>query len=304
MASPKIDVIVRNAATGTGEGPYWDNESKTLYHIDLVAGDAHRWNSLTNENEVISVSDRHLTFLIPRKSGGFIAGKKQSLIHFDWENPSEQTILAEVEEGMNTRWNDGKCDTSGRLWAGTMCVEIGTVVPVGGLGSLYSMDLDGTVKKHADKFSISNGLAWSLDDTVMYFADSMHRCVYAFDYDKNTGLVTNQRVSVKYPDDKLYGVPDGMCSDTEGKLWVACYDGDRIVRFDPETGKIIQELQVPVKNPTSCCFGGENQDELFITSSRTGYTDEELRTKDPLAGSVFKVTGLGFKGPENIKFHG
>ena len=54
-------------------------------------------------------------------------------------------------------------------------------------GSLYSIDADHTVKKHVDKMDISNGLAWSLDNSVFYYIDSLPRKIYAFDFDLLTG---------------------------------------------------------------------------------------------------------------------
>ncbi|XP_062370997.1 regucalcin isoform X2 [Cinclus cinclus] len=98
-----------------------------------------------------------------------------------------------------------------------------------------------------------------------------------------------------YKLEKEESIPDGMCIDTEGKLWVACYDGGRVIRLDPETGKRLQTVKLPVDKTTSCCFGGKDYSEMYVTSASDGM-DKEWLSRQPQAGGVFKITGLGVKG--------
>lgn len=63
--------------------------------------------------------------------------------------------------------------------------------------------------------------------------------------------------------------------------------------FSP--GKELQTINIPAKEITSCCWGGKNLDEMYITSARNMMTEED-KIETPLAGSVFKVSGLGYKG--------
>ncbi|XP_019384967.1 PREDICTED: regucalcin isoform X2 [Crocodylus porosus] len=98
-----------------------------------------------------------------------------------------------------------------------------------------------------------------------------------------------------YKLEKEESIPDGMCIDTEGKLWVACYDGGRVIRLDPETGKRLQTVKLPVDKTTSCCFGGKDYSEMYVTSACQGMDDKWL-SRQPQAGGIFKVTGLGVKG--------
>ena len=56
-------------------------------------------------------------FVVPARKGGLIAGVGKCLVHVDWET-KKVTKLHEVEEGLATRFNDGKCDPQGRVWAG------------------------------------------------------------------------------------------------------------------------------------------------------------------------------------------
>ncbi|XP_054237666.1 regucalcin isoform X1 [Indicator indicator] len=106
-----------------------------------------------------------------------------------------------------------------------------------------------------------------------------------------------------YKLEKEESIPDGMCIDTEGKLWVACYDGGRVIRLDPETGKRLQTVKLPVDKTTSCCFGGKDYSEMYVTSASDGMDKEHL-ARQPQAGRIFKITGLGVKGVPPYPFAG
>nr|KAG5714119.1 hypothetical protein BaRGS_020447 [Batillaria attramentaria] len=114
----------------------------------------------------------------------------------------------------------------------------------------------------------------------------------------------NKRVVVDYPDDPSYGFPDGLTIDTDGKLWVASYNAGAVFKFDPETGKTLQKVEIPAKQTTSVCWGGKNLDELYVTCARVYLSEEEFQRTQPLAGSVFKVTGLGAKGRPAYMYEG
>ncbi|XP_012939570.1 regucalcin [Aplysia californica] len=301
MSSPKVEAVLKNCFSTCGEGPHWDVASQSLYYVDIVAGGVGCWNSVTGEKKQAKL-DGQVTFVIPCDRGGCVIGHNQNVSHFDLDT-SALTKLVSVEEGLETRFNDAKCDASGRLWAGTMGHEgdIPGVVKLG-LGSLYSLSTDHNIKKHVGGIDISNGMDWTDDNSIMYYIDSIPRKVYAFDFDMAGGTLSNQRTVVEFGEGTMetYGLPDGMCIDCEGKIWVACFSASRVYRFDPETGKTLQEVKLPATNITSVCFGGKNLDELYVTCSRHNIKDE---ASQPLAGSVFRVTELGVKGraPNNFK---
>jgi sugar lactone lactonase YvrE len=152
-------------------------------------------------------------------------------------------------------------------------------------GALYCLDADLTVHRKIERVSISNGLAWSPDQRTMYFVDSPTRVVGAFDYDKSSGEIANRRVAVRIPDGM--GFPDGMSIDEEGMLWIALWDGAAVRRWNPANGELLDTIPLPVTRPTSCVFGGENFDELYITSARSRL-DEQTLTGQPLAGGIFR----------------
>lgn len=298
-----IVTVVKDACSTIGEGPHWDETTECLYYVDIEAKSVLRWNSVTGENQKITL-DKTIGFVVPWKKGGVIIGLGQTISHLDWDT-EKITILHEVDQGKYTRFNDGKCDPRGRIWAGTMGLEKQAAVVEPEQGSLYCLYTDGSIKKQVENVTISNGLAWSSDNKTMYYIDSIPRCVYAFDYDIETGNINNQRIAVQLEKgtEKTIGYPDGMTIDTEGKLWVACFFGGRIIRFDPETGLQIGAVEMPGLRITSCCFGGKNYDEVFVTCSRHGSSLDELM-KFPLSGSVFKVTGLGVQGCPSHMYEG
>jgi gluconolactonase len=303
MGSPKIETVVKNCCPSVGESPFWDVRSASLLHIDIKSGAVHSWDSQTHQEGTINL-DGSVGFAIPCDRGGLVVGLNKTISHVDWDT-AEVKKLAEVDQGTNNRFNDGKCDASGRLWAGTMGGESvpGTIDM--GQGSLYSISADHKVTKHVTNIDISNGMDWTDDNSIMYYIDSIPRKVYAFDFDLNEGTIRNQRTVFEYQpgNETTFVWPDGMCVDSEGKIWVAFFRSSRVQRIDPETGKTLQTLEFPVTNVTSVCFGGKNLDELYVTSSHFRLPEGSDVTQ-PLAGSLFRVTGLGVKGRAPYSFKG
>ncbi|XP_046575370.1 regucalcin-like [Haliotis rubra] len=240
--------------------------------------------------------------IIPRQKGGFLVSQKTDLYILDSWDSGKVTSIAKVEADANML-NDGKVDTSGRLWIGScFCGEDNPDVDnwPKHKASLYSLDADRSVRKHISNISLSNGMDWSADNSVMYYIDSVPGQVWAFDFDITAGTISNKRTVADF--NSTEG-PDGMAIDTEGKLWVACFDAGKVVRLDPETGKVIRTVTLPCGQITSCCFGGKDFADLYVTSSRFLMTPAQVE-KTPLAGSVFKVTGLGVRGRKANKFAG
>ncbi|XP_026217560.1 regucalcin isoform X2 [Anabas testudineus] len=148
---------------------------------------------------------------------------------------------------------------------------------------------------------ISNGLDWSLDMKTFFYIDSLSLTVDAFDYDITTGQLGNRRVV--YHMREKEGLPDGLTVDADGRLWVACYNGGRVINIDPGTGVCLQTVYLPVMKTTSCCFGGLDYSDLYVTSASLGLGQSEIRHQ-PLAGHTFRVRGLGVKGRPSNSFSG
>ncbi len=192
------------------------------------------------------------------------------------------------------RFNDGKCDAAGRLLAGTM-----STIGEAKAGSLYRFDPDGSVSLLEVGVSTSNGLAWSLDNRVLYYIDSNTQSVVAYDYDLEIGTISGKRTVIEIP--REAGTPDGMSIDAEGMLWIAHWGGFRVARFNPHTGKQLQEIRLPAPLVTSCAFGGPALDELYITTAKVGLSESDLQ-QYPLSGALFKIK-LPVKGIASVPFN-
>jgi sugar lactone lactonase YvrE len=273
-----------------GEGPLWHADERALYWVDIEEESFHRYYLGTDKLETFQVG-QPVGFLAFRSSGGLFLGLRDGLAIWDFHS-GDYELYTQPEKGRkNARFNDGKVDPGGRLWAGTLGND--------SKSKLYRLDQDGSFHVMQKGVKISNGLGWSPDREKMYYTDSPRRVIYEFDYDLVTGGIGNRRNFVKVP--KEDGVPDGLCVDSEGFVWSAHWDGWRITRYDPE-GKIERVIYLPVQRPTSCAFGGREFNQLFITSAWTGLSESE-RKEQPLAGDLFKVSTL-FKGQPVNFFEG
>jgi sugar lactone lactonase YvrE len=262
-----------------GEGPTWDAKTQTLYWVDIHGKRIHKWGDILVQLEdmpgcVVPRKNGHLLFSLSGPQGRF------SFVDLDPVS-GQQAVVSTVEsEHPVNRFNDGKCDPAGRLLAGTMDLK-----ETDYSGSLYSFD-GKTVQTLFGNVCISNGLTWSPDHKTFYYIDTPTREVRAFDYDASSGSIANQRRAVTITDG--LGWPDGMTSDTEGNLWIAMWGGAQLTKWDPNSGKLLEQIPVPVLQPSSCVFGGKDMNELYITSARKGMSEEELN-KYPLSGGVFRI---------------
>lgn len=282
-----------------GEGPHWEVATQSLLYVDMRGKAIHRWNPATDKEEVVKLDiEDSPSLVVPRQSGGYVVTHGTMVSHLEWSSGTLTTLetLDGVDSEVKVTLNDGKCDRRGRLWAGTFPAEYEDILNITpNQGYVVSVSR-GSVEKRADNVTLSNGIAWSADERTMYFADTLTREILAFDFDVNTGTLSNRRVAVAFPPDsrETLGLPDGMTIDTDGNLWVACVIAGKVACFDPDTGRMLRTIHFPVNGITSCCFGGKNMDELFVTSASREQFGEETGEVTP--GSVFKVTGLGVKG--------
>jgi sugar lactone lactonase YvrE len=277
-----------------GEGPVWNADEQLLYWVDINNSCYFRLNPLTGTHERIDVGVK-IGVLALRASGGLVMAVRDG---FAFWNPQEQALsyIAKPWEDLpHVRFNDGAVDCGGRFWAGTMNEdETGEI-----LGRLWRLDPDGSVHEMETLIGTSNGIGWSPDNRTMYFTDSRLHIIYAYDFDAATGAIVNRRTFVYTPDEP--GVPDGLTVDSEGFVWSACWDGAKIVRYDPD-GKVERVIATPALRTTACTFGGPNLDELYITSALTGLTEEQ-KVQYPLSGDLFRLK-TDVKGLPKYKFGG
>jgi sugar lactone lactonase YvrE len=273
--SDGVEVVVAGGAE-LGEGPIWDSRTNRLIWVDILAMRILLTDVRTAATEVIGVP-LHVGAVVPRAAGGFVAALQDGF----WvvgDGPAHRiTPVAEARQGL--RFNDGKCDPAGRFWAGTMAYDHST-----GAGALYRLDSDGRATLLLDGVTISNGLAWSLDGRTMYYVDTPTQRIDAFSFTPATGEISDRRSVIRIPPE--VGAPDGLTIDAEGGLWVALWGGAAVHRY--LDGRLDRVINLPVSQPTSCTFGGEDLDELYVTSAWEGLSIKE-RQAQPLAGALFRV---------------
>ena len=177
------------------------------------------------------------------------------------------------------RFNDGKLDSRGRFWVGTMALNVSPHA-----GALYRVGPDGAIATMETGLTLPNGIDWSPDRRTLYLTDTAERVIYAYDYREEAGAIANRRALLRFPDD-ANGEPVGMAVDAGGDLWVAVWDGWRICRFSSE-GVLKEEIILPVPRPTSCVFGGQEGKTLYVTSARIRISRAILE-EAPLSGAVF-----------------
>jgi sugar lactone lactonase YvrE len=289
----KIAEPILEAQALLGEGSLWDSAKNCLYWVDIVGRKVNIYDPVTGRNRVFHVS-QDVGTVVPAKSGDLMIALRDGFARLKIESGEVVMMAEKKKEGI--RFNDGKCDPAGRFWAGTMADEM-----TEGAGALYCLDSDLTVRSMIDQVTISNGLVWTSDAKRFYFIDTPTCEVAAFDYDVATGDITNRKTAIKV--DKNLGLPDGMAIDEEDMVWVAHWGGGMVTRWDPQTGKLLDRINVPGANlVTSCAFGGPKLDDLFITSASVGLNDEQKKGQ-PLAGGIFRIK-LNVKGVPAHPFDG
>jgi sugar lactone lactonase YvrE len=295
MSHNKWEVVLDHTCL-LGEGPVWDPVKQSILWVDIEGGEIHRY-SPEKKQHTSMLAGQMVGAIALRSNGGMVAALQNSFATIDMEQQTIHPIMDPEVHLPDNRFNDGKCDPAGRFWAGTMDYVSGKK----GAGSLYVMQKDLTVERVVQDVSCSNGLAWSPDHRTLYYIDTPTREVVAYDYEITSGRITNKRAVVTIPDTD--GYPDGMTIDTEGMLWVACWDGWRVSRWNPLTGALLQTIKLPASRITSCAFGGAGLDDLYITSAKTGLSEQDLKAQ-PLAGSLFVIKKCGFKGANPFVFGG
>jgi len=265
-----------------GEGPIYID--KLLYWIDIEGRLVHRLRLKDDQFHSFVMPSRP-GCVVPRASGGVAVALEDGIYSLN-EEAGRVERLAHIPL-RNQRLNDGKCDRLGRLWVGSMVLSGPKQT-----GSLYRVDPDLSVHTMLDGITISNGLAWSADDKTLYYIDTPTGRVDAFDFDLESGSISNRRPVVEVP--KELGFPDGMTIDASGKLWVGLWAGGAVACFDPATGKLLSKLTLPgTENVTCPTFGGPKFDHLYITTARSSESDQ---AKFPRGGRTFasKVDAVGF----------
>lgn len=286
---PSVDslMVVINVKAQLGEGAIWNPVENRLWWVDIEKGILHIFNPEDGVDKEYLMG-RRVGTVVPTESGKALVALEDGLNFFNPET-GDFSFIADPEADLPPiRYNDGKCDPAGRFWVGSMGME----PPINFRASLYRLNQDLKIYKMLDSITVSNGICWSLDRTKMYYIDTPTMHVKVYDYDNETGDISNGKIAVEIP--QGMGGPDGMTIDSDGNLWVCLWGGACVGCFDPETGELLRKIDVPAKNVTSCAFGGEDLQTLFITTASISMSPEDVQ-KYPLAGNVFAIK-LNVKG--------
>ncbi|CAG9761067.1 unnamed protein product [Ceutorhynchus assimilis] len=284
-----------------GESPVWDRRVGKLFFVDIHDGRIMAYDYDKQTMDVAAeFSGNDLTPIILTKNNPnvMIAGLNRNLAKIALYNKSaEAHILHTVQnEKPKNRFNDGKADSRGRVWIGTMGHEPSNGSLELNAGALFKFSKDNvkTPTVVIPKISISNGLTWSLDGTLFYYIDTPSEEVVQYDYYAENGSIANKKVVFSTKEKKM-GYPDGMTIDENGNLWIALYNGGSVIEINPSKGTLLRRIPIPAQYTTSVAWGGPNLDVLFVTTAKRSLTLKE-REGQPGAGSLYAVTNLGVRG--------
>jgi len=250
-----------------GECPVWSVKEQALYWVDIEGRRIHRFDWLTQAQQTWHTPERIACIALTDRLGvpGVVAAMESGIFALNFLAPPELGVkcIASINHPhSNMRFNDGRCDSQGRFWVSTMCMDMSMAAAVGGI---FCLDKAGLSPSMIDGLITPNGIAFSPDEATLYFSDS-HPAVqkiWAMDVNPATSALRNRREFVdmnNYP-----GRPDGAAIDVEGCYWICANDAGQIHRFSPQ-GVLLQSVQIPVAKPSMCCFGGPKLDIIFVAS--------------------------------------
>jgi sugar lactone lactonase YvrE len=290
MSALTIQTIGTRISTW-GEGPIWWNNQ--LLYVDINGKHIARLDPETGKEEAWDLGERVGT-VVPRASGGLLYAGDSGILSFDPVTGNKHRFAdPEADKRPTNRFNDGKCDPAGRFWAGTINLAKNV-----GEANLYMLDTDGNLQLKVEEVTNSNGICWNAEATKLYYIDTPTMQVRVYDYENANGAISNARIAVDTAALGYESSPDGMTIDADGNLWIAFCHGGCVSCFNPHNGEQLRKVDLPCVETTACAFGGKNLDRLFVT------TGIHATLKEPDAGRVFVIDGLGVKGVPAFAYKG
>lgn len=268
-----------------GEGCVWNRNEHALYFVDIDGQRVCRLKPQEKTAEAICTDGRPGCLVFDRE-GGMLTAETNCLV-YRAAGKDKGVVRLRQDFPDYLRYNDGKCDRYGNLWVGTMALSQGHPNAKGG-GSLYCIREDHVVAEYGG-YTIPNGLAWNRDGSVFYHTDTALQEISAYDVEDEIRLVNRRRALRIAPEE---GSPDGMCMDAEGNLWIAMWGGGKVNCYHLPTGEKLEEIRVPDRYVSCCCFGGEDGKNLYITTARG---------EDGTGGQIYQ-TRLQAGGSEGYRY--
>jgi sugar lactone lactonase YvrE len=271
-AAPGRAELIVDARCELGEAPLWDHRQETVVWVDILSGELHSWSPAAPRHEVLYRADGPVGTVALHEDGYLLAVGTSLVVRRP--DGSVRRLAAVTGELPEHRFNDGAVDPQGRFLAGTVGPTEDTPT-----GRLHRLEHDGTTTVLLDGLTLSNGIDFTADGRTMYLIDSPTRSVQVFDYG-DTLRGRGPLAVTEGPE-----LPDGMCVDADDHLWVAYFEGHRLVRYTP-AGDVDLVVELPVSQVTSCCFGDAGLDTLYISTARENFSAQR-RLAEPTAGGLF-----------------
>ena len=287
-----IDTVLDERAR-LGESPVWSGHENVLYWIDIDSRLVHRTDPSTGHDETRVVDGRPGSIALTSDPDRLLVAIEHDLAELTWST-GELHQRHVLEAGSPpTRMNDGRTDPGGRFWVGSMDDPSGSGAKA---GFLHRIERDRSHQIMETGVGVSNGLAFSPDGSVMYWADTTRQAVWSYDYDVDAGTRRNGRLFLDFSD--LPGRPDGACVDETGCYWVACVYGWTLLRATPD-GTVDRIVELPLEKPSMPAFGGTDLGTLFVTSiSSSG--SSPASPGQPLAGALLAIDPGVYGTPEPL----
>ncbi len=277
--SPTIfNAVVASSRRHTlAEGPFWVAETSTILWVDIEEGrvfEGRLDGDRVKESRELEFDSR-VGVAVPGADGSVLVATADRLVVVSRDGERREGPSIPLS-GVQSRCNDGACDSAGRFLVGTIALDDRE-----GGESLYRVEKDGSLTTIDSDLTISNGLGWSPDGRLFYSTDSAAGIVWVRDYDAETGAIGSRREHLRFVGEN----PDGLCVDTRGYLWVAIWGSAEVRSFTP-SGELAAIVRVPCPQPSSVAFVGDDRDVLLITTARRDLSESE-QVQYPDAGRLF-----------------
>lgn len=269
---------VLTARARLGECPMWDADRQQLFWVDAYNYRVHQFDPATGHDRYFDTGDVVSAIALADRDQLLLA-LRDRLALLNLQTGEIVTLHQMQFTFPNTRLNDGKCDSRGRFW-------IGSISEAAEQAELYRYDRDGSLQVMETGLTISNGLGWSPDESTFYLTDSAKHIIYAYAYESETGTIGDRRVLIDLTGEGVE--PDGLAIDQQGNLWSALWNGWCVVCFNP-AGQELFRVKLPVQCPTSVTFGGLGLTDLYITSASVGLSQKEIQ-QGIQAGDLFRLS--------------
>lgn len=282
MITDKIEVAY-DAPMNVGECPLWHPAESCLYWVDIGGFTIHRLNPATGAHDEWRMPTEPCAIAL-NATGGLVVAMRAGFFTFNPQDGSIAQIAPAPYDTTTTRFNDGRVDAAGRFWVGTIYEPRDQQA-----AQMFCLEKGKVDLKWSGGMTVSNGLAWNLDATAMYHADTTTHRIDRYAFDTATGTPSHPVRFEQFSTDKTRnygGRPDGAAVDSEGAYWCAMFEGSRVLRFAPD-GELLREIALPVRCPTMVAFGGDDLRTLFITSA--GHRPEAEMAQYPLNGRLLSL---------------